>query len=347
MKIGVLKGNGIGPEITKAAIQVIDACGLDIQWVNIPIAEEAIEKYGHPVPNESIQMLKDVKVAIKGPITVEKGKGRVTCIDENGAEHVYPSFNNAIRRELELFVCPRPSRGIPGISGSHENMDLIIMRELTEDVYSAIEHRIGDVAAECVKLVTREAAERVSRYAFDYARKHNRKKVTCVHKANAISITDGFFLECFQKVAKEYPDIPSDDFFVDATTFYLVKKPEMFDVIVTTNQYGDILSDLCAGLVGSLGLGPGANIGYKGAVFEACHGSAPDIAGQNIANPTSLILSGALMLRYLGYEREASVVEDSVRHVLIHTDCRTKDLGGNATTTEFTQAVIRQVKERI
>ena len=148
MKIGVLKGNGIGPEITAAAIQVIDACGLDIEWVNIPIAEEAIEKFGHPVPNESIQMLKDVKVAIKGPITVEKGKGRVTCIDENGAEHVYPSFNNAIRRELELFVCPRPSRGIPGISGSHEHMDLIIMRELTEDVYSAIEHRIGNVAAE-------------------------------------------------------------------------------------------------------------------------------------------------------------------------------------------------------
>lgn len=347
MKIGVLKGNGIGPEITAAAIQVIDACGLDIEWVNIPIAEEAIEKFGHPVPNESIQMLKDVKVAIKGPITVEKGKGRVTCIDENGAEHVYPSFNNAIRRELELFVCPRPSRGIPGISGSHEHMDLIIMRELTEDVYSAIEHRIGNVAAECVKLVTREAAERVSRYAFEYARKNHRRKVTCVHKANAISITDGFFLECFQKIAKEYPDIPSDDFFVDATTFYLVKKPEMFDVIVTTNQYGDILSDLCAGLVGSLGLGPGANIGYKGAVFEACHGSAPDIAGQNIANPTSLILSGALMLRYLGFEKEARVVEESVRHVLIHTDCRTRDLGGSASTTEFTQAVIEQVKERI
>ena len=347
MKIGVLKGNGIGPEITAAAIQVIDACGLDIEWVNIPIAEEAIEKFGHPVPNESIQMLKDVKVAIKGPITVEKGKGRVTCIDENGAEHVYPSFNNAIRRELELFVCPRPSRGIPGISSSHEHMDLIIMRELTEDVYSAIEHRIGDVAAECVKLVTREAAERVSRYAFEYARKNHRRKVTCVHKANAISITDGFFLECFQKIAKEYPDIPSDDFFVDATTFYLVKKPEMFDVIVTTNQYGDILSDLCAGLVGSLGLGPGANIGYKGAVFEACHGSAPDIAGQNIANPTSLILSGALMLRYLGFKKEAGVVEESVRHVLIHSDCRTRDLGGHASTTEFTQAVIEQVKERI
>lgn len=292
-------------------------------------------------------MLKQLKVGLKGPISVEKGKGRVTCIDEHGVEHVYPSFNNAIRRELELFVCPRPSRGIPGISGSHEKMDLIIMRELTEDVYSAIEHRIGNVAAECVKLVTREAAERVCRYAFDYARKYHRKKVTCIHKANAISITDGFFLECFMKIAKEYPDIESDDYFVDATTFYLVKKPEMFDVIVTTNQYGDILSDLCAGLVGSLGLGPGANIGFKGAVFEACHGSAPDIAGQNIANPTSLILSGALMLRYLGYEKYADIVENSVRHILVHTDCRTRDLGGNASTTEFAKAVADQVKTQI
>lgn len=343
MKIGVLKGNGIGPEITEAAIRVVDECGLDIEWVNIPIAEEAIEKYGHPVPNESIQMLKQVKVALKGPITVEKGKGRVTCIHEDGTEYVYPSFNNAIRRELELFVCPRPAKGIPGISGDHEKMDLIIMRELTEDVYSAIEHRIGDVAAECIKLVTREAAERVARYGFEYARKYHRKKVTCVHKANAISIADGFFLECFRKIAAEYPDIESDDYFVDATTYYLLKKPEMFDVIVTTNQYGDILSDLCAGLVGSLGLGPGSNIGKHGAVFEACHGSAPDIAGMGIANPTSLILSAVLMLRYIGEEESADLVEKSVYSVLSEGKCLTRDLGGNASTGEFTDAVIERL----
>lgn len=346
MKIGVLKGNGIGPELTEAAIHVVNACGLDIEWVNIPIAEEAIEKYGHPVPNESIQMLKDVKIALKGPITVEKGKGRVTCIHEDGSEHVYPSFNNAIRRELELFVCQRPSRGIPGISGDHESMDVVIMRELTEDVYSAIEHRIGDVAAECVKLVTREAAERIARYGFEYARKYNRKKVTCIHKANAISIADGFFLECFQKVAKEYPDIPSDDFFVDATTYYLLKEPEMFDVIVTTNQYGDILSDLCAGLVGSLGLGPGANIGQKGAVFEACHGSAPDIAGLGIANPTSLILSSAMMLRYIGETESADLVEKSVRSVLSEGVHLTRDLGGTTSTMEFAEEVARRVREQ-
>lgn len=344
MKIGVLKGNGIGPEIVAATMEVVDACGLDIQWVNIPIAEEAIEKYGHPVPGESIQMMKDLKVSLKGPITVEKGKGRVTCIHEDGSEHIYPSFNNAIRRELNLFVCPRPSRGIPGISGDHADMDVVILRELSEGVYSAIEHRIGDVAAECVKLVTREAAERVARYGFEYARKYHRKKVTCVHKANAISITDGFFLECFNRVAAEYPDIAHDDYFVDATTYYLLRKPQMFDVIVTTNQYGDILSDLCAGLVGSLGLGAGANIGNEYAVFEACHGSAPDIAGMGIANPTSLILSAVLMLRHVGYEQAADLVEGSVRGVLTEGTCLTRDLGGTATTREFTDAVIARIR---
>lgn len=341
MKVGVLKGTGIGPEITAAALRVVDACNLNIEWVNIPIADEAVEIYGHPVPQESIKMLKEVKIALKGPISVERCKGRVICVHDDGTEHVHPSFNNAIRRELELFVNPRPSQGIPGLSGSHEAMDLIIMRELTEGIYSAIEHKIGDVAAECVKLITREGAERVARYGFEYAKKYNRRKVSCVHKANAISITDGFFLECFNKVAAEYPDIESDDFFVDATTYYLLKKPEMFDVIVTMNQYGDILSDLCAGLVGSLGVGPGANIGYKGAVFEACHGSAPDIAGMGIANPTSLILSAAMMLEHIGESRAAMKVQNSVRKVLGDGSILTRDLGGTATTDEYTDAVIR------
>lgn len=344
MKIGVLKGNGIGPEIVAAAIQVVDACGLGIEWVNIPIAEEAIEKYGHPVPPEAIQMMRELKVCLKGPITVEKGKGRVTCVQPDGTEQTYPSFNNAIRRELGLFVCPRPSRGIPGISGDHADMDVVILREISEGVYSAIEHKIGNVAAECVKLITKEGAERVARYGFEYARKNHRKKVTCVHKANAISITDGFFLECFNRVAAEYPDIEHDDYFVDATTYYLLKKPEMFDVIVTMNQYGDILSDLCAGLVGSLGLGGGANIGYENAVFEACHGSAPDIAGKGIANPTSLILSSVLMLRHIGKDTAADRIEKAVRKVLIEGTCLTADLGGSATTQEFTDSVIRTLR---
>ena len=344
MKIGVLKGNGIGPEIVQAAQYVVDACGLDIEWFNIPIAEEAIEMYGHPVPQESIAMLRDVKIALKGPISVEKKLGRVTCIHDDGSEHIYPSFNNAIRRELNLFVCMRPSRGVPGISGTHDKMDLVVMRELTEGVYSAIEHRIGNVAAECTNLVTREATERLTRFSFEFARKNNRKKVTCIHKANAISITDGFFLECFQDVAKEYPDIESDDYFVDATTVYLLKKPSMFDVIVTTNQYGDILSDLCAGLTGSLGLGAGANIGLNGAVFEAAHGSAPDIAGKGIANPTSLILSAALMLRHIGEEKAAKLVEDCTRAVLTGRQLLTADLGGNASTMQFADAVAKEIQ---
>ncbi len=346
MKIGILKGNGIGPEIVAATQYVIDACGLDIEWFNIPIAEEAVKLYGHPVPQESIKMLRDVKIALKGPISVEKKLGRVTCVHDDGTEHTYPSFNNAIRRELELYACMRPARGIPGISGTHEKMDLVVMRELSEGVYSAIEHRIRDDAAECIKLITRVGAERIARFGFEYARAHHRRKVTCIHKANAISITDGFFLECFQNVAKDYPDIESDDYFVDATTVYLLKKPQMFDVIVTTNQYGDILSDLCAGLMGSLGLGPGANIGVNGAVFEATHGSAPDIAGKGIANPTSLILSGALMLQHIGESGAAEMVEESTRAVLTRRECITPDLGGSASTMQLAEAVVKEMQRR-
>jgi isocitrate dehydrogenase (NAD+) len=342
MKIGVIKGNGIGPELIEATKFVLDACCPGIDWVEVPVGDEAVERFGHPLPQESVRQLKELRVAIKAPIIVDKMKGRVLCTHEDGSEYVYPSLNNAIRRELKLFACPRPSRGIPNISGKYENIDLVIMREITEDVYSAIEHRIGDVAAECVKLCTREAAERITRYSFEYARKNNRKKVTCVHKANAISITDGFFLECFRKVANEYPDVPHDDYFVDATTYYLVKLPERFDVIVTTNQYGDILSDLCAALVGSLGLGPGANIGEDVAVFEACHGAAPDIAGLGIANPTSLILSGAMMLRHIGETAAAQSVEEAVRSVLAEGKVITSDVGGNAKTMEFATQVAKR-----
>ncbi|GHV36970.1 isocitrate dehydrogenase, NAD-dependent [Synergistales bacterium] len=343
MKIGVLKGDGIGPELVEATLFVLDACKVGLEWVDIPIANEALVKYNHPIPQESLATIRELKVAIKGPISVDKMKGRITCVHKDGSAHTYPSFNNAIRRELGLFVCPRPSKGIPGISDPlHETMDLIIMREITEDAYSAIEHRIGNVAAECVKLCTREAVERVTRYSFDYARKNKRKKVTCVHKANAISITDGFFLECFRDVAKTYPDIESDDYFVDAATYYFVKRPEMFDVIVTTNQYGDILSDLGAALMGSLGLGPGGNIGTEAAVFEACHGSAPDIAGKGIANPTSLILSGVMMLRHIGVYEMADRIEKAVRETLI-SGVRTPDIGGTSGTMEFARNVVSRL----
>lgn len=346
MKIGVLKGNGIGPEIVDATKKVIDACGLGIEWVNVPIAEEAVRLYGTEVPEESIDMLRELKVAIKGPMSVEKLKGRILFTRKDGTSHIYPSNNNAIRQELDCFACPRPARGFPGISGRYEKLDVVVVREISEGIYSAIEHRIGgDTASEAVKLITKAGAERICRWAFEYAVRNSRHKVTCAHKANAISLTDGLFLEAFRRVAKEFPQIESEDLMVDATAFYLAKSPERFDVIVTMNQYGDILSDLCAGLVGSLGLGAGANIGDQCAVFEACHGSAPDIAGKNLANPSSLILSGAMMLRHIGEEAAAEAVERSVREVITEGRHITRDIGGTAGTDEFTEEVVKKIRK--
>lgn len=348
MKVGILKGNGIGPEIVNATKKVLEATGLSFEWVNVPIAEEAVAKYGTEVPEESIDLLRELKIAIKGPMAVEKMKGRILFTRKDGTSHFYPSNNNAIRQELDCYACPRPARGIPGISGKYANLNVVVIREISEGIYSAIEHRIeGDTASEAIKLITKKGAERICRWGFEYAIKHNRHKVTCVHKANAISLTDGLFLETFRRVAKDYPQIQSEDLMVDATAFYLAKDPERFDVIVTMNQYGDILSDLCNGLVGSLGLGAGANIGDQCAIFEACHGSAPDIAGKNLANPTSLILSGAMMLHYIGKDREADIVEESVREVLIEGKHITHDIGGTAGTDEFTEEVITKVKSKL
>ena len=347
MRVGVLKGNGIGPEIVNSVIRVIDACDLGIEWVNVPIAEEAVSLYGSEVPEESMELLRELKVAIKGPMSVEKMKGRFVYQRKDGSSHIYPSNNNVIRQELDCFACPRPAKGIPGISGKNADMDVVVIREISEGIYSAIEHRIGgDTASEAVKLITKKGAERIANYAFEYALKYGRKRVTCVHKANAISLTDGLFLETFRRVAKNYPQIESDDLMVDATAFYLATDPTRFDVIVTMNQYGDILSDLCAGLVGSLGLGAGANIGDQCSVFEACHGSAPDIAGKNIANPTSLLLSGAMMLRYMDLKKWGDLVEESVRAVLTEGTCITRDVGGTASTDEFTDAVIKKLLEK-
>ncbi|MCI6885677.1 MAG: isocitrate/isopropylmalate dehydrogenase family protein [Lachnospiraceae bacterium] len=347
MRVGLLKGNGIGPEITAAMQRVIDACGIGIEWVNVPIADEAVAMYGTEVPEESIDLLRELKVAIKGPISVEKMAGRINYIRKDGTSHIYCSNNNAIRQELDCYACPRPARGIPGISGKNENVDLVVIREISEGIYAALEHRIdGDRASEAIKLITKTGAERICHYAFRYAIQNGRKKVTCAHKANAISLTDGLFLETFRRVAKEYPQIESEDLMVDATAYYLVTNPERFDVIVTMNQYGDILSDLCAGLVGSLGLGAGGNIGDNCAVFEACHGSAPDIAGKNLANPTSLILSAVMMLRHVGMPQWADLVEDSVREVLIEGKHITRDIGGSASTDEYTNAVIEKIKEK-
>ena len=344
MKIGVINGNGIGPEIMEATLMILESTGVPFEWETIMIGDEAIDACGHPLPQESVKKLKKFPATIKGPFIVNKLKGRLHCTHDDGTDIVYPSLNNAIRRELELFVCPRPIKGVPNISGTHEKMDVVVMREITEDVYSGIEHMIGIHAAECVKLTTREAAIRVAEFSFDYARKNNRKRVTCVHKANAISITDGLFLTCFREVAEKNKDIESSDCMVDAAGFYLVKNPKAFDIICTSNQYGDILSDVCAGLAGSMGLAPGANIGFNNAVFEASHGAAPDIAGQGIANPTALILSGAYMLRHLGYTKEADLVENCTRNILSEKKILTPDLGGDATCMKFAETIAKRMK---
>ena len=341
IRVGVIRGNGIGPEITQATLRVLEATDLEFEWVPVAIGDEGVEQYGHPLPQESVRLLKELKLAIKAPLLVDKFKGRLYCEHEDGSVGVYPSLNNAIRRELGLYVCPRPIRGFKGISGAYEDLDVHIMREITEDVYSGIEHMVGDCAAECIKLTTRKAALRVAEYSFDYARKNGRKKVTCVHKANAVSMADGLFLACFREVAAKNPDIPSDDFMVDATAYYLAKCPEKFDVIVASNQYGEILSDLAAGLVGSLGLAPGANVGENGEiVVEASHGAAPDIAGREIANPIALILSGALLLRHIGRCDQAERVERAVREVLNERVSLTPDLGGTGTTMGVAEAIV-------
>ena len=346
IKVGVIKGNGIGPEITEATLHVLEATGIDFQWVPVAIGDEGLEQYNHPLPQESVKQLRELKLAIKAPLLVDKFKGRLYCEHEDGSVGIYPSLNNAIRRELGLYVCPRPIHGVHGISGAYENLDVHIMREITEDVYSGIEHMIGDYAAECIKLTTRKAAIRVAEYAFDYARKNGRRKVSCVHKANAVSMADGLFLSCFREVAAANPDVPSDDFMVDATAYYLAKCPEKFDVIVASNQYGDILSDLAAGLVGSLGLAPGANVGDDGLiVVEASHGAAPDIAGKQMANPIALILSGALLLRHIGRNDQARQVEQAVREMLAAGEALTPDLGGTASTMDVARAIVGRMEK--
>lgn len=347
MRIGILKGNGIGPEIMAATQQVLEATGRAFTWVEIPIAEEAVARHGHPLPPETVAALREVRVALKGPLIVDKMQGRITCAHADGSEHTYPSLNNAIRRELALFVNPRPLLGMgpAAVSPRHAALDLVIMREITEDVYIGWEHQIGDDAAQAIKLTTRTAARRVARFSFEFARSNGRRRVTCVHKANVLNFTDGLFLRCCREVAGEFPQIAFDDCMVDAACYNLVKAPEKFDVIVTSNQYGDILSDLGAGLIGSLGLAPGANIGPEVAVFEASHGAAPDIAGKGIANPIALILSGALLLRHVGLAAEAGRVERAVRAVVQEGGSLTPDLGGRAGTVELTREICRRLAD--
>ena len=329
-RVTLIPGDGIGPELAEASRRVLDATGIGFDWEVVDAGEAVMERYGTPLPDEVLESIKRNKVALKGPITTPVGEG-------------FRSVNVTLRQALGLYANLRPARSIKGIETRYEDVDLVIVRENTEDLYAGIEHRVGPDAAESIKIITRAASERIARFAFDYALANGRHKVTAVHKANIMKLSDGLFLESCRTVAADYEGrIEFEDRIVDNMCMQLVQKPDLYDVLVLPNLYGDIVSDLAAGLVGGLGVAPGANIGVDAAVFEPVHGSAPKYAGQDKANPTALILSGALMLRHLGYPSDADRLETAVRDT-IASGTSTYDLGGTAGTAAFADAIIERL----
>jgi isocitrate dehydrogenase (NAD+) len=325
-RITLIPGDGIGPEITKAVLSVLDAAELDAEWDTQLAGASALEKHGTTLPAELIDSITRNTVALKGPLTTPVGGG-------------FASVNVGLRKRLELFANLRPVWNIPSVPSRYQNVDLVIVRENTEDLYSGLEHEVVPGVVESLKIITSEASTRIARFAFDYARTHKRTRITAVHKANIMKMGDGLFLKCVRDVAADYPDIAQDDRIVDAACMHLVMKPEQFDILLLPNLYGDIVSDLCAGLVGGLGVVPAANLGAHAGVFEAVHGSAPDIAGRNIANPMALLLSALLMLRHIGEGMMADRIMSALGRVLAEDKVRTRDLGGTATTTEFADAI--------
>ncbi|AKN33517.1 isocitrate dehydrogenase [Clostridium carboxidivorans P7] len=331
-KITLIPGDGIGPEVTLAAKRIIDASGVEIEWDVVKAGAEVIEEYGTPLPDYVLESIKKNKVALKGPVTTPVGKG-------------FRSVNVTLRQNLNLYSNVRPIKSYEGVESRFDDVDLVIFRENTEDLYAGIEHMVSEDIAESVKIISKKASDRIVRAAFDYARKNNRKKVTAVHKANIMKMSDGLFLKCARNIAEEYKDIEFEDVIVDAMSMKLVLNPEKYDVLVMPNLYGDILSDMASGLVGGLGLVPGANIGDDAAVFEPAHGSAPDIAGKNMSNPVAAVLSGIMMLNHIGEFEAALKIEKAVADVLKEGKNVTADLGGNASTVEFTEAIIKAMKK--
>ena len=330
-RVTLIPGDGIGPELAEATRRVLDATGIAFEWEVVEAGEATIATQGTPLPDAVLDSIRRNKVALKGPITTPVGSG-------------FRSVNVGLRQALNLYANLRPARSMAGVQSRYDDVDLVIVRENTEDLYAGIEHMVGRDAAESIKIITRAASERIARFAFEYAVANGRKKVTAVHKANIMKLSDGLFLEACTTVAAAYAGrVEFEDRIVDNMCMQLVQKPDMYDVLVLPNLYGDIVSDLAAGLVGGLGVAPGANIGEDGAVFEPVHGSAPKYAGLNRANPTALILSGGLMLRHLGYADVAERVEGAVRTVIAEGRTVTSDLGGTAGTREFADAVIERL----
>jgi isocitrate dehydrogenase (NAD+) len=330
-RVTLIPGDGIGPELAQATRRVLEASGVALEWEVVEAGAAVMAEYGTPLPNHVLESIRRNRVALKGPITTPVGEG-------------FRSVNVTLRQALGLYANVRPVRSIPGVESRYDDVDLVIVRENTEDLYAGIEHMVGRDAAESIKIITREASERIARYAFDYAVANRRRKVTAVHKANIMKLSDGLFLESCRTIAAGYEGrIEFEDRIVDNMCMQLVQKPDLYDVLVLPNLYGDIVSDLAAGLVGGLGVAPGANIGLEAAVFEPVHGSAPKYAGQDRANPTALILSSALMLRHLGELGAAQRVEMALRAVIAEGRTLTRDLGGTAGTSGFAVAIVARL----
>ena len=329
-RIALIPGDGIGPEVADAARRVVDATGVAVEWLECRAGAEEAEKSGEPLPESVLAVIRSADAALKGPIGTPIGKG-------------FQSVNVRLRRALDLYASLRPIRSLPAVTTRFENVDLVIVRENTEGLYSGIENMVVPGVVESLKIVTERACTRIAEFAFDYSRRHGRRKVTAAHKANVMALTDGLFLNCAEHVARRYPEIDYEEVIIDNLCMQLVLDPRAFDVILLENLYGDILSDLAAGLVGGLGVVPGANIGSKVAVYEAVHGSAPDLAGQGRANPTALVLSAALMLEGLGEPMAARRIRGAVERVLGAGRVRTPDLGGTATTSENVAALAAEI----
>jgi isocitrate dehydrogenase (NAD+) len=330
-RITLIPGDGIGPEVTGATVRILEATDLKFEWESFQAGAEAFVKYKEYIPKELNDSIERTRVGLKGPVTTPVGGG-------------FSSINVELRKRFELFANFRPVRNLPHIPTRYPDIDLIVVRENTEGLYSGIEHEVVPGVVESLKIITEKASTRISRFAFEYARKNSRKKVHCIHKANIMKMSDGLFLRCSRNVAKEFPEITYGEHIVDNTCMQLVMNPYQYDILLLENLYGDIVSDLCAGLVGGLGLVPGANFGHQCAIFEAVHGSAPDIAGKNIANPTAVLRSALLMLRHIGEPEAALKIRNALEKVYRTREKLTRDVGGQAGTSEFADAVIEEMQ---
>jgi isocitrate dehydrogenase (NAD+) len=329
--ITLIPGDGVGPEVTEAVVRILKASGVAIEWETHTAGVLAFERTGHALPVELIDSVRRNKVALKGPVTTPIGHG-------------FTSVNVGLRKALDLYANLRPVWNLPGVDSRFQGVDLVIVRENTEDLYAGLEHEVVPGVVESLKIITERASTRIAHFAFKHAQRHGRKKVTSIHKANIMKLSDGLFIDCVRRAARDYIGIIYDERIVDAACMQLVMHPEQFDVLVLPNLYGDIVSDLCAGLVGGLGVVGAANLGTEVAVFEAVHGSAPDIAGKNLANPTALLLSAVLMLRHIDEGAAADRIMAALSAVLTARTVRTRDLGGTASTLEFADALITALR---